>query len=270
MLEEIKKSVSYINRKTDLSPVIGIISGTGLANFADGMHTEKIIDYKDIPNFPDTTVEGHKGRMILGSLENKTVVVMQGRHHFYEGLQMEKVIYPVRVLKYMGIKYLIITNAAGSLNPGFNTGDLMIINDHINMMPNPLAGIHYPEFGDRFPDMSEAYDKELTGLASRIASGQGITIREGCYVAVTGPTLETPKEYQFYRIIGGDAIGMSTVPEVIAAHQMGIKCLAISVITNSGVAGKAAKLAHGDISARAEKALPKLAELLKKIIRAID
>ncbi len=270
MLEKIKKSVSYINSKTDLSPIIGIILGTGLANFADGMHTEIIIDYKDIPNFPDTTVEGHKGRMILASIENKAVVIMQGRHHFYEGLEMNKVIYPVRVLKYMGIKYLIITNAAGSLNPGFNTGDLMIINDHINMMPNPLAGIHYPEFGDRFPDMSEAYDKKLTGLAVKIASGQGITIREGCYVAVTGPTLETPKEYQFYRIIGGDAIGMSTVPEVIAAHQMGIKCLAISVIANSGVDVKANKSGHADISAMAEKALPKLEELLKKIIRAID
>ena len=269
MLEKIKKSISYINSKTDLTPPIGIILGSGLANFADHVDIKQIIDFKDIPGFPRTTSEGHMGRMIFGSLENKIVVIMQGRHHFYEERDMNKVIYPVRVLKYLGIKYLILTNAAGSLNPGFRIGDLMIVSDHINMMPNPLAGIHYPEFGDRFPDMSEAYDRELVSLIGGIASRKGIPVREGCYVAVSGPTLETPKECQFYRTIGGDAIGMSTAPEVIAARQMGIKCLAISVITNSGIGVKADKTSHGEISARAERALPRLAELIKNVIHAL-
>jgi purine-nucleoside phosphorylase len=269
MLEKIKKSISYISSRTDLSPLIGIILGSGLANFAGCVNTKQTVDYKDIPGFPPTTAEGHKGRMIFGSLENKIVVIMQGRHHFYEEQDMNKVIYPVRVLKYLGIKYLIITNAAGSLNPDFEIGDLMIVSDHINMMLNPLAGIYYPEFGDRFPDMSEAYDKELIRLACGIASRKGIPARVGCYVAVSGPTLETPKEYQYYRIIGGDAVGMSTAPEVIAARQMDIKCFAISVITNSGVGNKADRTYHGEISATAERALPRLTELVKNVIHAV-
>jgi purine-nucleoside phosphorylase len=269
MLKKIKESTGYINSKTDLSPATGIILGTGLGNFINNIDIKNIIHYKDIPNFPETTVESHKGVMVFGTLENKPVVAMQGRFHFYETLKMKKVIFPVRVLKFLGIKYLIITNAAGSINPDFKTGDLMIINDHINLMPNPLAGKHYPEFGERFPDMSEAYDKGLINLANKIALENKISIKEGCYVAVTGPTIETPKEYQFYRIAGGDAVGMSTVPEVIAAHQMGIKCLAISVITNPGISSKFQQSSHTDISIEAEKALPQLSVILKKIICSV-
>lgn len=269
MLKKIEKSISYINSKTDLSPTAGIILGTGLGNFIDNIDIKNIINYKDIPNFPDTTVEGHKGKMVFGTLDNTPVVAMQGRYHFYEGLKMKKVIFPVRILKFLGIKYLIITNAAGGLNPNFQTGNLMIINDHINFMPNPLAGKHYPEFGEQFPDMSEAYDKRLINLANKIASEHKISIKEGCYVAVTGPSLETPKEYQFYRIAGGDAVGMSTVPEVIAANQMGIKCFAVSIITNLGTSDKIEKPNHTGISHEAEKALPELSIILKKIISAI-
>jgi purine-nucleoside phosphorylase len=269
MLKKIKESTGYINSKTDLSPISGIILGTGLGNFINNIDVKNIIHYKDIPYFPETTVKSHKGAMVFGTVENKPVVVMQGRFHFYESLKMKKVIFPIRVLKFLGIKYLIITNAAGSVNPAFRTGDLMIINDHINLMPNPLAGKHYPEFGERFPDMSKAYDKGLINLANKIALENNISIKEGCYVAVTGPTLETPKEYQFYRIAGGDAIGMSTVPEVIAAHQMGIKCLAVSVITNAGITGKDEKSSHTDILLEAEKALPELSIILKKIVCSV-
>ncbi len=269
MLKKIKESTDYINSKTDLSPTIGIILGTGLGNFINNIEIKNTIHYKDIPNFPETTIKSHKGVMVFGTIERTPVVAMQGRYHFYEALKMKKVIFPVRVLMFLGIKYLIITNAAGSINPDFKTGDLMIINDHINLMPNPLAGKHYPEFGERFPYMSEAYDKGLINLAAKIASENKISIKEGCYVAVTGPTLETPKEYQFYRVAGGDAIGMSTVPEVIAARQMGIKCLAVSVITNTGIAGKVEKYSHTDILHEAEKALPVLSVLLKKIICSV-
>jgi purine-nucleoside phosphorylase len=269
MLKRIKESTSYINSLTDISPVTGIILGTGLGNFINNINIKNTLYYKDIPNFPETTVENHKGVMVFGSLGNAPVIAMQGRYHFYEGLKMKKVIFPVRVLKFLGIKYLIITNAAGGINPDFKAGDIMIINDHINLMPNPLAGKHWPEFGDRFPDMSEAYDRRLINLAGKIAREHNITLKEGCYVAVTGPTLETPKEYQFYRTAGGDAVGMSTVPEVIAAHQMGIRCLAISVITNMGITDKVQKPDHAGILNEAEKALPKLSVILKNTICSI-
>jgi purine-nucleoside phosphorylase len=269
MLKKIKESTSYINNQTDLSPITAIILGTGLANFINNITIKNIIHYKDIPNFPETTVESHKGTMVFGTLENIPVVVLQGRYHFYEDQDMKKVIFPVRVLKFLGIKYLIISNAAGGLNPAFKPGDIMIINDHISFMPNPLAGRHWPEFGERFPDMSEAYEKGLINLARKISSEHNINVKEGCYVAVTGPTLETPKEYHFYRIAGGDAVGMSTVPEVIAAHQMGIKCLAVSVITNMGISGKIQKPDHADILLQAEKALPELSLIIKKVVCSI-
>ncbi len=269
MLKKIKESISYINSQTDLSPVMAVILGTGLGNFINNIDIKNVIPYKDIPKFPETTVESHKGEMVFGTLENIPVVVLQGRYHFYEGQDMKKVIFPVRVLKFMGIKYLIITNAAGGINPAFKPGDIMVINDHISFMPNPLAGRHWSEFGERFPDMSEPYDKGLINLARKIASENNINIKEGCYLADTGPTLETQKEYNFYRIAGGDAVGMSTVPEVIAAHQMSIKCLAVSVITNMGISGKVQKPGHADILLRAEKALPELSVIVKKVVCAI-
>ena len=266
MLKKIKESTSFLNSVTDISPQTGIILGSGLGNFIDSINIKNTVNYKDIPNFGETTVESHKGIMAFGKIETTPVVAMQGRFHFYEDLKMKKVIFPIRVLKFLGIKYLIITNAAGGLNPDFKPGDIMIINDHINLMPNPLAGKHWPELGERFPDMSEAYDRELINLAKETAHENKISIKEGCYMAVTGPTLETPKEYQFYRIAGGDAVGMSTVPEVIAAHQMGIRCLALSVITNMGITDKLQKPGHTNILHEAEKALTKLSVILKNTI----
>ena len=190
------------------------------------------------PIFRSVQLRVTAGRMIFGKLGGKYILAMQGRFHYYEGYTMQEITFPVRVMKYLGIKYLFISNASGGLNPEFEIGDMMIQDDHINLLPNPLIGKHLDEFGDRFPDMSESYDHELIRRAEEIAQNNHITISRGCYVGVTGPTLETPKEYQYFRIIGGDAVGMSTVPEVIVAHQMGIPCFAISIITDLGSPGK--------------------------------
>ena len=224
------------------------------------------IAYDSIPHFPVSTVEGHAGMLISGKLGETPVLVMQGRFHFYEGYSMEEVIFPVRVMKFLGVHTLVISNAAGGMNPEFEIGDIMAIKDHICLMPNPLIGKHNPAFGARFPDMSETYDADLLQKA-RILSGKlEIPIHEGCYVGVTGPTLETPKEYQYMRIIGGDAVGMSTVPEAIAAHQMGIRLFAVSVITDLGVPGKIQKLTHNDVIEAAERTAPKLTRLIIELI----
>ena len=232
----------------------------------DHLETEQVIDYQEIPHFPVSTVEGHAGKLITGRLNDTPVLVMQGRFHFYEGYSMEEVTFPVRVMKFLGIGTLVVSNAAGGMNPNFEIGDIMIINDHINLMPNPLIGKHEPEFGARFPDMSETYDRELVAGALHAARELAIPIREGCYVGVTGPTLETPKEYEYLRIIGADAVGMSTVPEVIVAHQMGIRVFAVSVITDLGVPGKIQKLTHQDVIEAAERTAPRLVSLIIKLI----
>lgn len=266
MLTAIKEAVSYIRERIPESPDTAIILGTGLGKIVDHLEVEEVVDYKSIPHFPVSTVEGHAGKLISGLLGEKRVLVMQGRFHFYEGYEMQEVIFPIRVMKFLGIKTLIVSNAAGGMNPDFEIGDIMLINDHICLMPNPLLGKHYPEFGARFPDMSETYDRELLQRAHFLSGKLQIPIREGCYVGVTGPTLETPKEYQYMRIIGGDAVGMSTVPEAIAAHQMGIRIFAVSVITDLGVPGKIQKLTHKDVIEAAEKTAPRLTELIINLI----
>ena len=266
MLEAIKETASFIKSKIDHIPNTAIILGTGLGGIVDEITDRQILDYHDIPNFPVSTVEGHKGMLIAGRLGNKKVLVMQGRFHYYEGYTMKEVTFPVRVMKYLGVQNLIVSNAAGGMNPDFEIGDIMIINDHINTMPNPLIGMHQPDFGERFPDMSEPYDKKLIALAKEIAKELGYKVQEGCYVGVTGPTLETPKEYQYLRIIGGDAVGMSTVPESIVAHQMGIKVFAVSVITDLGVPGKIVPLTHKDVIEAASRTAPKLTNLILKLI----
>jgi purine-nucleoside phosphorylase len=269
MLEKIKESIDYISNKTDIKPTVGIILGTGLGELANEVKISCSINYSDIPHFAHSTVEGHDGKLIIGELGGKQVVVMKGRFHYYEGYSMEEVTYPVRVMKYMGIKSLFVSNACGGMNPDFSIGDIMVITDHINLMPNPLIGKHYEEFGARFPDMSKAYDKKLIELADNIAAANGIKLQKGCYVGVTGPTLETPKEYQYFRIIGGDVVGMSTVPEVIVANQMGIPCFAVSVITDLGVPGKIKEVTHEEVQLEAHKAEPKLALLVKNIIHSL-
>jgi len=266
MLEAINEAVSYIREKIKEAPEVGIILGTGLGRIVDHIEADCIVDYKSIPHFPVATVPGHEGKLISGKLNETRVLVMQGRFHYYEGYSMQEVIFPVRVMKFLGIKIVIVSNAAGGMNPDFRVGDIMIINDHINTMPNPLTGKHFPEFGARFPDMSQTYSHSLIKKAKESAAELGIPVREGCYVGVTGPTLETPKEYEYLRIIGGDAVGMSTVPEVIAAHQMGIRVFAVSVITDLGVPGKIKKLTHQDVIEAAEKTAPKLTSLIIKLI----
>ena len=269
MLQNIKESANFINEKTNFNPEIGIILGTGLGGLVSEIEIEHSLPYNEIPNFPLSTVEGHSGRLILGVLGGKKVVAMQGRFHFYEGYSMEKVTFPVRVMKFLGIKNLILSNASGGVNPDYEVGDLMILEDHICLIPNPLIGENLDELGPRFPDMSEPYDKNMIQLAEQIASENNLPIQKGVYVALTGPTLETPAEYKYMRIIGGDTVGMSTAPEVIVARHMGIPCFAMSVITDLGVPGKIQKVTHEEIQKVSEVAEPKLTLIIKKLISKI-
>jgi len=266
MLERIKSTVSFIQDKTKFQPEVGIILGTGLGGLVKEIKIEHSLDYEDIKGFPVSTVEGHHGRLIFGELGGKKIVAMQGRFHYYEGYPMEMVTFPVRVMKFLGIKTLFVSNASGGVNPDFEIGDLMIQNDHINLIPNPLIGKHIPEFGARFPDMSETYDPTLIKKAKEIAKKNNIKVQEGCYVATTGPTFETPKEYQYFRIIGGDTVGMSTVPEVIVARQMGIPCFAISIITDLGVPGKIVEVTHEEVQKVAAKAETKMTLIMEELI----
>jgi purine-nucleoside phosphorylase len=269
MLEAIRETASFIQEKTKFEPELAIILGTGLGGIVDDIRIHMSLDYSEIPNFPISTAPGHHGKLIFGSLGGKNVMVMQGRFHYYEGYSMQEITFPVRVMKFMGIKYLFVSNASGGINPEFEISDLMIQTDHINLLPNPLIGKHFPEFGDRFPDMSAAYDKVLIEKALVIAKENNIRVRLGCYVGVTGPTLETPKEYQYFRAIGGDTVGMSTVPEVIVAHQMGIPCFAVSIITDLGVPGRIVEVSIEDVQSAAGAAAPKLKLILEKLIESL-
>ncbi|MDG2059478.1 MAG: purine-nucleoside phosphorylase [Flavobacteriales bacterium] len=269
MLQTIKETASFISNKTKFNPEIGIILGTGLGGLVSEIEIEHTIPYNEIPNFPVSTVEGHSGRLILGTLGNKNVVAMQGRFHFYEGYTMEKVTFPVRVMKLLGIKNLIVSNASGGVNPDYEVGDLMILEDHICLIPNPLIGENIDELGPRFPDMSEPYDKNLIKLAENIAAKNNLPVQKGVYISLTGPTLETPAEYKHMRIIGGDTVGMSTAPEVIVARHMNIPCFAMSVITDLGVEGKIQKVTHEEIQKVSEVAEPKLTLIIKELISKI-
>lgn len=266
MLEQINQSVKFIKSKTDIRPEIGIILGTGLGGLVSQIDVKTELFYGDIPNFPISTVEGHQGKLIFGHLSGKPVMAMQGRFHFYEGYTVQQATFPVRVMNFFGVKNLIVSNASGGVNPDFEIGDLMILNDHINLIPNVLIGKHYDEFGARFPDMSHAYNKDLINKAKNIAAKNGIAIQEGVYCGVTGPTLETPAEYKYFRIIGSDAVGMSTVPEVIVANQMGMRCFAISIITDLGVPGKIVKVTHKDVQDVAATSEPKMTQIIKEMV----
>ena len=269
MLKKIKESAEFLQKETKFNPQVGIILGTGLGGLVNEIEIEDFISYEDIPNFPLSTVEGHSGRLIFGNLGGKQVVAMQGRFHFYEGYTMDKVTFPVRVMKLLGIKNLIVSNASGGVNPSYEVGDLMILSDHINLIPNPLIGQNIAELGPRFPDMSKTYCTTLIAKAETIAKAYNLPVQKGVYIALTGPTLETPAEYKYMRIIGGDTVGMSTAPEVIVARHMDIPCFAMSVITDLGVPGKIKKVTHEEIQKVSEVAEPKLTLIIKELIASI-
>ena len=267
MLQEIRSTTENIRKQVNnFEPEIGIILGTGLGGLVKEITVEHALPYENIPGFPVSTVEGHSGKFIFGTLGGKKVVAMQGRFHYYEGYTMQQVTFPVRVMKFLGIKTLFVSNASGGMNPAFEIGEIMIINDHINLFPNPLIGKNMDELGVRFPEMSEAYDKTLIVKAKEIAKRNNIKVSEGVYVGLTGPTLETPAEYHYVRVIGGDAVGMSTVPEVIVARHMSIPCFAISICTDLGVPGKIEKTTHEDVQRVASMQEPKMTLIMKTLI----
>jgi purine-nucleoside phosphorylase len=268
--DKIKETVNYIRRHTAVRPEIGIILGTGLGDLAKEIKKTAVIEYEDIPHFPVSTVESHHGKLIFGKLGNKNVVAMQGRFHFYEGYTMQQITFPVRVMKSLGVKTLLISNAAGGMNPHFQPGDIMMITDHINLQgDNPLIGKNDDTFGPRFPDMSEPYNKELMNLADEVAMNLKIKVQRGVFVAVPGPNLETKAEYRFLRFIGADAVGMSTVPENIVAVHMGMKVLGFSIITDECFPDALKPANVKEIIAVAKKAEPKLTKIMKEVVKRI-
>ena len=268
MLDSIQRTTAYIkSRIGDFEPEAGIILGTGLGGLVSEIEVEKQLMYSNIPDFPISTLEFHSGKLIFGKLAGVKVVAMQGRLHYYEGYSMQQITFPVRVLKMLGIKTLLVSNASGSLNPDFKKGDLMVIEDHINLQPdNPLLGRNEAELGPRFPDMSEAYKRSLINKALEIAKANNIICHKGVYVAVTGPNLETKAEYKYLRIIGGDAVGMSTVPEVIVARHMDLPVFAISVLTDEGFTEILKPVSVEEILEVAHEAEPKMTLILKELI----
>jgi purine-nucleoside phosphorylase len=269
-LKQIEETTQFINKASSLKPDVGIILGTGLGGLAKEISVKSIISYKDIPHFPISTVETHEGKLILGTLGNKSVVAMQGRFHYYEGYSMKQITFPVRVMKRLGITCLLISNACGGMNPQFRRGDLMVIDDHINLIgDNPLIGPNLDDFGPRFPDMSEPYSKHLIELAEEIALENKIKLQKGVFVAVSGPTLETRAEYRFLRMIGADVVGMSTVPETIVAVHCGLKVLGISVITDECFPDALKPVDINEIIETANQAEPKLTSIMKQVIEKL-
>ena len=269
-LKKFNEAVKFLQKEYKHAPQVGIVLGSGLGNFTDEIDIEKEVAYKNIPHFPVSTVEGHKGKLVFGKLNGKRVVVMAGRFHFYEGYDVPDVVFPIRVLKLLGIKTLLLSNAAGSVNPGYKVGDIMIINDHISLfMPNPLIGKNVDEFGPRFPDMSEPYKKELIQKAKEIAARNNYDVKEGVYVGVTGPTFETRAEYKLIKVAGGDAVGMSTVQEAIVAGHMGLHVFAMSVITDIGLRDDGLITTHEEVLEAARHAEPKLAAIFKELVASI-
>ena len=270
MLEKFKEAHDYIKSQTSVEPSIGIILGTGLGGLVNEIEIIDEIEYKNIPHFPLSTVQSHSGKLIFGKLGGKQVVAMQGRFHFYEGYTMKEVTFPVRVMKFLGIERLFVSNASGGVNPDFEIGDVMIQTDHINLFPaHPLTGKNFEELGPRFPDMSQPYDNKMIALAKEIAAESNIKVQTGTYAGLTGPTLETPAEYSYVRAIGADTVGMSTVPEVIVARHMSIPCFAISIITDLGVPGKIQEVSVEDVIAVAGKAEPSMTTIMRELIARV-
>lgn len=265
-----KQAAEYIRDRISASPDIGLILGSGLGSLAESISSPVIIDYKDIPGFPETTVPGHAGRFVIGNYQGKSLIAMQGRFHYYEGNDMETIVLPVRVMKLLGVKTLIVTNAAGGINPDFSPGDLMVITDHINFSAmNPLRGVNLDDFGPRFPDMTEAYDRKLIQILVKVAKEQDIDLKQGVYAMMPGPSFETPAEIRMLRTLGADAVGMSTVPEVIAARHAGIKVVGISCITNMAAGILDQALTHDEVIETADKAKSKFIQLLGSFISSL-
>lgn len=270
MLDKIKETSSFIRSKVAEMPEVAVILGSGLGNLADHMDVKAEIDYKDIPNFPVSTVAGHAGKLIFGELGGKYIMAMKGRFHYYEGYDMKHVTFPVRVMKNLGVRILFVSNAAGGMNKEFRVGDVMVITDHINLFPeNPLRGKNYDELGTRFPAMTEAYKKYLVRYADEIADAEGLRLMHGVYVGTPGPTFETPAEYEYFRIIGGDAVGMSTVPEVIVANHAGMDVFGLSVITDLGGKDVDYVPTHEEVQQAAETASPVMVKLITEMLRRI-
>ena len=270
MLAEIQQTARWIKERVAVLPSTAIVLGTGLGRLAAEIEVEQEFPYADIPHFPVSTVEGHSGRLLFGRLGGKEIMALEGRFHYYEGYDMKQVTFPVRVMYELGIRTLFVSNAAGGVNPDFEIGDLMLIRDHINFLPeHPLRGKNFPT-GPRFPDMHEAYDHALLEMARTIAREKGIRVVEGVYLATQGPTYETPAEYKMYRTFGADAVGMSTVPEVIVARHCGIRVFGVSVITDLGVEGRIVEVSHEEVQRAANEVQPLMADIFREMIRRID
>jgi purine-nucleoside phosphorylase len=270
MLKKIKATANFLKERFKASPEVGVILGTGLGGLVKEIEIIDSIPYKEIPDFPVSTVDGHAGRLIYGRLGNRRILAMQGRFHYYEGYTMKEVTFPVRVMKFVGVTHLFVSNASGGLNPDWQVGDIVIISDHINFLPeNPLYGANDSELGSRFPDMSKVYDEHLRNKARLIALENNIPLREGVYISVQGPAYETPAEYKMFRLLGGDIIGMSTVPEVIVAKHMGLSIFGISIITDSGVPGQIVEISHEEVQHAAMNAEPDMTLIMRKLIESI-
>lgn len=267
--EKIKATAEFIKANVKTEPIIGIVCGSGLANIVSLINVETVLDYSCIPNFPISTVEGHKSKLIFGYLGGKGVIAMQGRFHYYEGYTMQQVTFPIRVMKELGVEKLILTNAAGGMNPEFNVGDIMIIEDHINLLPNPLIGKNYDRLGIRFPAMNKAYSKTLIEKAQEVAKENNIELRKGVYLGNTGPSFETPAEYKFYHKIGADCVGMSTVPEVIVAVHSGLEVFAMSLVSNVFKDEVRAEATMEEVLEAGKKAENKMMLIVEKLIERI-
>ena len=271
MLEKILETVDFIKSKTNgFKPEIGIVLGSGLGGLVNVMEVQYTIPFADVPNFPISTVKGHKGQLVFGTISGRKVVAMQGRFHYYEGYSTSLITFPIRVIKYLGAKLLVLSNASGGINPSFRVSDIMFITDHINLLPNPLIGNNDERIGTRFPDMSDAYDHRLIVLADDVAKKLDIHIQHGVYVADSGPSYETPAEYRYYRIIGGDCVGMSTVPEVIVARHCGLTVFAVSVITDLGGQEIPVEVTHEEVLNAANVAEPKMTAIIQEMFKRLD
>jgi purine-nucleoside phosphorylase len=270
LMKELKEAAKYLKKQYSHTPQVGIVLGSGLGNFIEEIEVEAEVSYSDIPNFPVSTVSGHKGKLVFGNLSGKKIVCMAGRFHYYEGYTAQEVVFPIRVMRLLGIDTLLLSNAAGGVNPSFNVGDIMIINDHIGIdMTNPLIGRNIDDLGTRFPDMSEPYKKTLIIKAKGVAAKLGIELREGVYFGVTGPTYETPAEYRMIHVMGGDAVGMSTVQECIVANHMGLPVFAVSVITDLGMREEHNAITHEEVLHFAKAAEPRVAALFKELVAVL-
>ena len=270
LFDRIQETAAFISSKITSKPKVGVILGSGLGGLVDNITVETEIDYSIIPNFPTSTVQGHSGKLVFGKMNDCDILLMAGRFHYYEGYSMEEVTFPVRVMKSLGVEILILSNAAGGTNASFNIGDMMIIKDHINLFPeHPLRGHNDERLGTRFPDMSQAYDHDLINIAKEIAAESEINVRTGIYTGLQGPTYETPAEYKMLHTLGGDAVGMSTVPEVIVARHGGMRVFAISIITDLGITDTPIVVTHEEVLEAANAAAPKMAALVAGLVKRI-